>query len=63
MDHEADYNALAEQAERLGATATSAPIASGWRQIAEGFRELARLHRAALRRFRSLSDGEGEASG
>jgi hypothetical protein len=52
MDDPTEYAALAEQAERLEQEAPDRRIAGSWRQIASGFRELARLRAASVRRWR-----------
>ena len=62
MDKDTEYSALADQADRLSAQAPTEGIAEGWRTIAGGFRHLARLHAAAVQRWRrSAWDREDEA--
>jgi hypothetical protein len=50
---EDDYMALAEQSERLARQASDEQIAEGWRAIASGFRQLARLHAGGLRHWQA----------
>jgi hypothetical protein len=44
-----EYLALARQSEELAGHAPDRQIASSWRSIAAGFRQLARLHASGLR--------------
>ena len=58
VEKESEYRMLADQADRLGDTAPTGGITTAWRQIAAGFRSLASLHEAAVRRFRENAEGE-----
>lgn len=60
VERQSEYRMLAEQAERQAETAPAGGIKTAWQQIATGFRTLARMHEAAVRRFRDKAEGEGK---
>ena len=59
-DKGSEYRLLADQADRLGEAAATSGIKAAWSQIAAGFRSLARLQEAALRRARDQASDNRE---